>query len=326
MDTRAWLPADDATRVVVSCTARRNGSGPRPLPTRFDHDGPIAALMVEDPDDAAAVFSALDRPGRTIYVDVERKQPADLMDIALRTVRQAQVSHAKPNDATARSADVVLTHYLGPQLFGRRIGLVGVGNLGFKIALAMAERNASVYVRDIRPEAVAHAVDTIGFLLPRYCGGGVAEWTDQRVDTLITCSAKPEVIDADTVDLLEDGSFILDVGINNLVPAAVKSALSRGMDLVRLDTRADGQPVPSPAPGFFDTFFGTDEFDGVPVASGGIVGERGTVVVDAVGDPHQVIGVANGVGGILPVDQLTPSEKERLTRVTDHVRLRQASL
>jgi len=49
---------------------------------------------------------------------------------------------------------------------------------------------------------------------------------------------------------------------------------------------------------------GTMEIEGIPVVSGGLIGPKGSIVVDSLVNPTMVIGIADGLGGLL-----TPEEE-----------------
>jgi hypothetical protein len=320
----SWHVPDDVPRVVVSSTARRHGGGPRRLPDRTDAHGVLAAVLVEDAEDAARVLRALDRPGRTLFVDVERKQAADLMALARDVVRHAAIHPAKPNDATIRSLDVVLTHVLGPDLAVTTAGVVGTGNLGLKSALLLGERGADVLVAGRSDATVARTAAAVDAVLPRYGTARVRAWGEERVDLLVAAVAAHGVVDSPWLRRLAPGAVVVDVGIDNLAGEFVEAALAAGHRLLRLDARAAESQVVLPAPGFLEGVLGEGEVAGVPVVSGGVLPARGTVIVDNVGEPGRALGVASGTGGLLGADELTAEDEERMERVALELRHRQA--
>lgn len=315
-----WLPGDDVTRVTVSATARFHGLGPQRLPPRADAQGLIAAVLVEEEDDARTVFRALDKPGRTIYVDVERKQRANLMSIAQQCVRHARVSHAKPNDATVDALDHTVTYLLGEDIENVAACIIGAGNLGFKTALRLAERNVQVFVHDRNRAAVRRAVEATNGILPHYQAHPLLEWRDQQVDLLITAITSVNAVGAAWLKFLRRDALVIDMGINNLDAEFIETANASSLQLIRLDTRASAQHVPLAAPGFFENYFGKGSIDGVPVVSGGIIGRRGQVVVDSFARPTLVLGIANGRGALASFDTLSDEEKGLLARVDNYIR------
>ncbi len=316
-----WVPADDVDRVIVSCTARARGVPIRRLPDRRDAHGTLAAVLVETAEAAREVLAALDRPGRTVAIDVERKQDLDLPAIAAQVVRRATLVPTKPNDATIRSLDVLLTRVAGLDLAGLTVVVVGTGNLGLKTALLLAERNAAVRVTGRDARAVDRTVAAVAAVLPAF--HTVPPTADVPaegdVDLLITVVSADAVVGADWLDRLRTGGTVVDVGIGNVSGDLVEQAPARGVDVVRLDTRLAEAQVLWPAPGVGAAGPARAEVSGVLVVSGGLVGPRGAVVVDDVRDPRQVVGVADGVGGLVPPDSLGPSMTERMERVRHRV-------
>ncbi len=316
LDSPEWLPPAAYDRVVVSCTARYHGSRPSRLPDRRDFRGDIAAILVDEPDHAAEVFRLLDRPGRVIYVDVERKQALDLLAIAKAVISRSTLAHAKPNDATIRSLDVFVSHLVGADLTSMRCGVYGTGNLAFKCALLLAERNAEVHVAGRSDAAVERTVDAINAILPRHQHHPVRLWgSSSRVRLMVTAVTAQGVIGPGWLARLEQGAHVIDVGIDNLDRDFISSGLAKGLTIDRLDTRAAEGQLPVAAPGFFEEVYGRADIGGVAVVSGGIVASRGTVVVDNLRHPTRIVGIANGSGGLLSVTEISPDDGERRARV-----------
>jgi hypothetical protein len=311
-----WLPGADTDRVVVSSTARARGRGIVRLPDRRDAHGVLAAVLVESEAQARTVLTALDRPGRLIAVDVERKQAADLMALAREVVREAVVVPTKPNDATIRSLDVLLTHVVGPDLTGVAACVLGTGNLGLKSSLLLAERGARLRVAGRDPAAVSRTVGAVAAVLPRHTPFAPAALADgDGVALLVTAVSASGVVGPEWIERLTPDAVVVDAGIDNVSPSFCEAALAVGVSVLRLDTRAAEAQVLWPAPGFFEGTFGDGEVDGIPVVAGGVVGRRGAVVVDDTARPTRVVGVASGSGGLVPEDELTDEQREGVLRV-----------
>ena len=311
-----WLPGADTDRVVVSSTARARGRGIVRLPDRRDAHGVLAAVLVESEEEARTVLTALDRPGRLIAVDVERKQAADLMALAREVVREAVVVPTKPNDATIRSLDVLLTHVVGPDLTGVAACVLGTGNLGLKSCLLLAERGARLRVAGRDPAAVGRTVEAVAAVLPRHTRFAPAALADgDAVALLVTAVSASGVVGPQWLERLTPDAVVVDAGIDNVSPSFCEAALAAGVRVLRLDTRAAEAQVLWPAPGFFEGTFGDGEVDGIPVVAGGVVGRRGAVVVDDTATPTRVVGVASGSGGLVPEDELTDEQREGVLRV-----------
>lgn len=303
-EDRSRLP----DRVVVACTATLHGNGSIRLPDRQDTAGRIAAFLVETSDQARELLQEIDTPGRTVFVDVERKQAVDLPMIAEKYVQSARIQSHKPNDATIRSLDVLISHLIGFDLSGQTIGVFGTGNIGFKAALLFAERSADVVVYGRDPKAAHRTVEAIQPILPRYGTSHVAVWKSQPVDVLVTALAAKRVVGVEWLALLLPNALVVDVGIGNLSADFIGGALAVNKQIVRLDTRISGAQLAMPAPGFFEDCFGRREVEGVTIVSGGIIGTRGTVVVDSYARPTRILGVADGMGALVHNESLSQGE------------------
>ena len=296
---------DDYERVMILSTARHHGRGPQRLPDRTDRGSAVAAIQVETNDEAARVLRALDRPGRRFYLDVERKQDIDLLATARSVVREGSYAVVKPNDITVDALEAVLGEMRDEDASEHSIAVFGTGNLGFKIALRLAERGARVYLygRDAtKSERLAAALNEI---LPPHTSHEVcADGRSDLVDVLISAVAADGVIGPEWLERLRGSALCIDVGINNFTAEFIEGALTAHHSMTRLDVRSAGDPLPAEPNPFFDQIAGRLEFDnGITAVAGGYVGRYGEVVLDRITPPVRVIGVANGTGGLLPANQ-----------------------
>lgn len=308
---------DEYDRVIVASTARSHGTGVRRLPDRRDHYGLLAAVQVETSDDAASLLASLDRPNRRIFIDIEPKQDVDLLRVAAGHVQQASIQTLKPNDSTVDATEAVMLHHYGNDLGGLSCAVYGTGNLGFKIALRLAERRVSVRMAGRSQERVAAVTASIRAILPRHATQQVEVHDGGGVDALITAVTADGVISEAWLDRLRPEALILDVGINNLSAGFIIGALERGHTCQRLDVRAAPYPVPPPRNRYFEDVVGRAELAGVRIVAGGLIGQAGEVVVDQVSQPTRVIGVANGTGGLLAPDRWSPAQREEVMTVAE---------
>ena len=313
-------------RVIVSCTATLHGKGTVRLPNRLDAEGPIAAFLVETSDEARKLLREVDARGRTVFVDVERKQAVDLPALARECVQLGVLRPHKPNDATVRSLDVLVTHLVGFDLTGQTMAVLGTGNLGFKAALLLAERGANVQVQGRDPEAAHRVAAAITSVMPRHGTSQVTVWQERQVDVLVTALSARGAVGGEWAAHLSTGANAIDAGIGNLSTDFLERALAKGARVVRLDTRTTGSQLVTPAPGFFERSFGQAEVGGVKIVSGGIIGLRGTVVVDSYVRPTRILGLADGQGGLLSTESITDSDLGGLAVVEELLQQREAGL
>lgn len=297
---------DHYHHVMVLSTAQSHGRGIHRLPDRVDRSHRVAAVQVETDSQARVLCAFLDRRGRYLYLDVERKQDLNLMRVAGEVLTVAEAMPTKPNDTTVDAMQALVLHHYGPQLDGLPVGVVGTGNLGFKFALRLVEAGCRVtlFGRDTRKaRMLAGAIDTI---VPRHTPHQVAcaEQTDSApVSCLLSALSAEHALGISWIEVLTGQALCVDVGINNFSPEFIEAAHGHGHTCVRLDVRSAGNPLPVVPNPFFAEIAGRTVMGGVSVVAGGTIGYRHEVVVDELSHPRRVIGVANGTGGLLPTSE-----------------------
>jgi hypothetical protein len=110
------------------------------------------------------------------------------------------------------------------------------------------------------------------------------------------------------VPLLSKNAVIYAARPDSFPPSFWEAALAEGLSVCRVDSRTGFSAEISLV---IETkkmigVMGSVTLSGVSVVAGGIIGRRGSVVVDSIKNPTRVIGIADGLGGILPPEKETP--------------------
>lgn len=98
---------------------------------------------------------------------------------------------------------------------------------------------------------------------------------------------------------LSKDSYLIDAGIGSIEADGLKIAHERGAFPIRINI------WPTLAGTLVAAHIGSETqperniVDGIAIVSGGAIGEKGAVVVDDANNPNRVIGVADGIGGLL---------------------------
>lgn len=138
-----------------------------------------------------------------------------------------------------------------------------------------------------------------------------------KTDILIGGAIYRQVITPEIIKLTNANPLILDAGIGTLSLEAADYARSKGIRMIRVDNRA------AMAGALFSVIqshdlvtrvMGEGLIDNIKVVAGGIVGEPGTVIVDSIDAPVQVIGIADGTGKVR-YEPANNEEREKLERV-----------
>lgn len=107
------------------------------------------------------------------------------------------------------------------------------------------------------------------------------------------------------VSLLPNHVTLFFARPNAFSSSFTEAVLSRGLRMVRVDMRAS---LAAEVSLVIETkkvlnMMGTDVMSGIQIVAGGVIGQRGSVVVDSLKAPKCVIGIADGSGGLLKLEE-----------------------
>jgi hypothetical protein len=217
-------------------------------------------------------------------------------------VKKSRVLTYRDSDALVQAADAVLAQ-LVPDLGDKRAGLCGANETGWKLAIKLAQRGARIVLFD--PQApVQDIAASLNTLLGRDAVLATRDAAEVAGESaiLVGTALREPIIDAAMIAALPVDSLVLDAGVGTIFPDALERGAERGLRLRRLDMRtgltAEIANILETAE-LISTAMGRTALDGVPVVAGGLIGQRGDVVVDAIVAPTRVIGVADGRGHLL---------------------------
>jgi hypothetical protein len=126
------------------------------------------------------------------------------------------------------------------------------------------------------------------------------------LNAVVALSPRTPIVSTELVQVLPVDTLLFDAGIGSLHRDALSEAKRRGLRVVRIDFR------PTIAATAIELIhlksivrnqMGRGVWDGVTVVAGGLIGDPGDVIVDDFGKPTRIIGVADGSGGIEPIDE-----------------------
>src|SRR5699024_55417 len=90
-----------------------------------------------------------------------------LFKIAREKIKLSQLITVKPNDTTLESCDILIRYHLKDDLYNKNVIVIGTGNLASKIAIRLAERQASVFVKGRTRDKEINFINGLNFLLPK---------------------------------------------------------------------------------------------------------------------------------------------------------------
>ena len=136
----------------------------------------VSGIIVYSETYAKKAAKYLDGKVDYILVDAEKKIPpkknGDPSNIERRVkevLKKTPMWVYKGNDLTVDAVDIFLTNFLKKNLRGiggKKILIIGAGNIGFKIALQLVERGAKVYLCARNLKKLKLKVDTLNSIKP----------------------------------------------------------------------------------------------------------------------------------------------------------------
>lgn len=309
------------TYLFVSTTAKHASSTLR-LPDRHMSGGTALNFIITDPVKAIELFHKVDGVISNVIIDIELKQNIDLYSIAQQCIKKSNLFTYKPNDLTLESTITLLDHHFTKELAGKKILIIGTGNISFKLALRLAESNVQLYIDGRNKEKVSQIVGTINMVLPAFSKYKVREFDingfENAFDAIIPFISAEKIIPESYAALLKESSISVDGGIGNFSEQYIALALKKKSKVIRLDVRIAlpyteaSLMMHSSKYHFFNEVCGESVIDNIHIVAGGIIGQEGTVIVDQIKKPQQIIGIANGFGGVKHESTISAEERRSI--------------
>ena len=294
---------------------------PRRRTSKFNAHG----FFIGDHVVGEAVCKYIDGKAKYILVDNENKQNFNLFSIAKKNILKSQVIPFKPNDVTVESCDLLVRHLFKEDIQGKRVLIFGSGNLASKMALRLAERQAQVFVWARNQKKASAIIDALNYILPKYNTTRIKLFHEGEsdFDLMISFLSAEDVIGREFFNCLKKDGTVVDGGINNFSKDFIEAALGNGVSFTRLDTRIAFHyalmSLNLATSHFFDRVFGTCDVGQIRCVAGGILGQHGDVIVDQIKYPTQVIGIANGRGGVKHECELTSEERRKIRTIQEYI-------
>jgi len=268
-------------------------------------DGEVDVILVDSEKKIPMRIDNSFKGKPDFYQTVGYVETGSLSKICFEYVKKSKVFEFKPNDLTVNATWSFLSQRFR-LLSGKKISILGAGNIGSKLALKLVECGAEVhlYRRDFyKGHCIAHGLNLIK---PE---GVIANIHFHRnkmqasflSDILIGASNGYPVIDSDVVNSINKNCLIVDLGKNNLTEKAIKIAAQHSIEVYRTDVTPAIESYVYEVlkmQDILENSYGKKSLGFCNIVSGGFFGSLGDVVVDRINDPKRVIGVAQGDGSL----------------------------
>jgi hypothetical protein len=274
------------------------------------------SIIVDRVPIAEEVVRVIDGRVDYIFVDTEKKISPSLYsdhDVGNveRAVRQqatkSKVLTYKGNDLTVEAIDCFLAQLLGSDIRGvggKRVAIVGAGNIGFKLALRLTERGAHAVVVRRDAKKLGTIVRALNYIKPqstiaKITGTSRIKQAVEDADIVIGLTPGTQDIDATTVASIRKPVILIDGGKGSFSKEAVREAERRGLPIYRTSVTPsfEGQvAMLLKMEEMLAKGIGRRAVGGIPIVSAGILGREGEIVVDNIAQPAEIYGIADGCG------------------------------
>lgn len=253
------------------------------------------------------IVKEIDGVVEIILVDAETKVPTvvDLESKVRNLAKKSKIFTFRPNDLTVDAADALIAQ-LKSSLNGKKITIIGGGNVGSKLALKLVERGADIYLTRRNERKLKKIVEGLNAIKSDYIKSNIYYTTQnlkasENADVLIGATPGIAAITKDMIRNMKANALVIDVGNGTIFPDAVEEAKRRDIKVLCLFMKPGYD-------GTLETIFQTEELIqnqksknlGIfSMISGGILGKKGDIIVDNVDNPNKILAIADGRGDVI---------------------------
>jgi len=315
----------DKSIIFSIATTAKMEDRPYLTPVRVTNDFCFTGCVVFEQGSLHSLLEKIDGIVDILLVDTEKKIPlrtaidhgnaddgqetvgyvetGNLSRICFQKVKKSRIFEFKPNDLTVNATWSFLSQRLH-FLSGKKITILGAGNIGSKLALKLVECGAEVrfYRRDIYKGH--HISQGLNMIKPESTVANIQYHQDIMqasfmADVLIGATSGFPIIDTDVISYVKKGCLVVDLGKNNLTEAALALAVEHSIEIYRADVAPALEAFiyeMLKVQDILDNTYGRKDLGYCKIVGGGYFGEKGAIVVDHIQKPTHVIGVSNGDG------------------------------
>ena len=304
------------TGFFICNTAKNRNAKSFTTPIRTLEKLTTAGAIVYSDKDAEMISRKIDGIIDYIFADCEKKVPdinsrngkfANTERTIRENIKKSKFMAYKGNDLSVDSVDSFVSFLYKDDLRGlggKRVVIVGSGNLGSKLALKLVERGADVTItrRNLnKAKLIAKALNTIK---PSYTKAKITYSNNdlkliKGIDILIGSTNGIKAIDENIINKLNSKSIIMDIGKGSFTKKSINKIKKNNLNFYRLDITSSLMGIV--ASQLFlekniNKKMGRKTISNINYVSGGLFGFENNIVVDNVFKIDKIFGIADGNG------------------------------
>jgi len=322
----------------ISTTAKQEESAYL-TPVRICKDFALAGCIIFDQEDLSSLLGKIDGKVDIVLSDSEKAIPfhanelnyelvkkseqlgkATISSICFQTIKESKVFEFKPNDLTVNATWSFLSQRFR-FLSGKRISILGAGNIGSKLALKLVECGAEIHLYRRNIDKGNQIVSGLNLIKSESCMVNIQFHSDPMQasfmsDVLIGTTSGHPIIDENIINNVKKNCLIVDLGKNNLTKNAIKIATQNSMEIYRADVTPAIESYVYEVlkmQDILENSYGKKDLGFCNIVSGGFFGNFGDIVVDQINNPQHIVGVSQGNG--LLKSKLNDKDKSNIDKL-----------
>lgn len=275
----------------------------------------FASAIIFNDKIAKKITRLIDGKVKYILLDTEKKvlskskkKIVNIEKTAKKEIKKSEIFTYKGNDLTVDAAETFIKDFYISDIRGvggKKILIIGTGNIGFKLALKLVEDGANVFLYRRSKKVLKNITQSINFIKPK---GTIAKAVKinfknlnmSKFDIIVGATDGKSVLTKKHINNFNKKTFLLDIGKGILKKDALDLGIKKSIKLFRLDI--------TPAYfGYLENVITTKKLskikiqnsrkiNGLTLANKGILTSENTVIVDNIIKPKKIFGISDGFG------------------------------
>ena len=303
--------------IFLGSTVQKEKSSFYITPIRENKKFVFFSVILFSDSTAKKIAKIIDGQVDYILVDTEKKVQTNFkisrlinIERAIKeTVKKSKLRVYKGNDLSILSTETLINYYFLHDkrgISGKKVIIIGAGNIGFKLALKFVENGAPTYLMRRNKKYLSNIVKTINIIKPKgtQASAFVLKKTPSDLsgfDIIIGSSDQKNLIKKNHVNKITNKKLFIDLGKGTFSKDCIKYLLNKKNYIFRLDTTSSYFSYLDNVI-YTESIYKKDAYlnkvNNYNFVSQGILGQKNDIIVNDVKNPKKILGVCNGNGNL----------------------------